>query len=55
MPRLFGVCPACQDNKHNVCANEGACACALRQHPNIPDRNNQQPSFRPNPTAPQRR
>lgn len=36
MPALMvGVCTACQKNKHDACANEGACVCAIRQHPEI--------------------
>ncbi len=39
MPALMvGVCTACQQNKHEVCANEGACVCALRGHPEIQPR-----------------
>lgn len=39
MPALMvGVCPQCQDNDHEHCANATACVCALRQHPHIPPR-----------------
>jgi hypothetical protein len=52
MPALMvGVCTACQKNKHDACANEGACVCALRDHPNIPERPNlsANPVYIPNP------
>jgi hypothetical protein len=52
MPALMvGVCSACQQNKHEICANEGACVCALRQHPTIPERSmpSANPVYIPNP------
>jgi hypothetical protein len=35
MPGKAMVCPACQKNLHGQCANEVACVCALRQHPDM--------------------
>lgn len=43
--RMVGVCEACQQNKHAACQNEGACVCALRQHPEIRPLNVQTPRY----------
>lgn len=48
--KMVMVCEACQGNNHTRCANEQACVCALRGHPEI-ERLQMQANiaYRPNP------
>lgn len=48
--KMVGTCEACQGNKHEKCANQLACICAMRGHPMI-NRPQMQANlaYRPNP------